>query len=122
MVRILFTVSGLFALLLGVLLLFAPRLYLSLYVVNYSDEMAFAAQRLAPVVAALGGVLLLVRDAPPGPFARRFTSVTSCVWFGVAGTGIYHFATGTATFAILVAAALEIALGIAFVLAARHLS
>ncbi|WP_341861717.1 hypothetical protein [Gymnodinialimonas sp. 57CJ19] len=117
--RVLYTVTGLFALVLSALLLLAPRIYLSLYVPNYDPAMAFAAQRLAPAVSGLGVLLLLARDLPDGAFAARFAGLAALVWFGVAGTGVFHFATGVATPMILTAAVSEATLGVLFLIAAR---
>ncbi|ABD54913.1 hypothetical protein [Jannaschia sp. CCS1] len=115
----LYTAAGVFALLLGVVLILIPQLYLSLYVALYDPAMAFPAQRLGPAVIGLGALLLLARDLPDGPFASRFAGLSALVWFAVAATGVFHYATGVATSAILVAAAIEVALGLLFVLAAR---
>ena len=119
MYHLVFTVTGAFAAVLGALLLLAPDIYLKLYVVEYDQTMAFAAQRLAPAIVGLGALLLLARDLPPGPFAARFAALTALVWFGVAATGVFHFSTGSANANILVAAALEILLGLIFLVAAR---
>lgn len=118
--RVLFTVTGVFAVLLGVVLIVIPQLYLSLYLALYDPAMAFPAQRFAPAIIGLGALLLLARDLPRGPFAARFAGLSALVWFAVAATGVYHFATGTATSAILVAALIEAALGVLFVVAARR--
>ncbi|WP_439142731.1 hypothetical protein [Pseudooctadecabacter sp.] len=120
MFRILFTITGAFALVLGVILLMAPQAYLSLYVPQYDPvNMPFAAQRLSPAIMGLGALLLLASTLPPGAFASRFSGLTALVWVGVAATGVFHYLTGTATFAILVAAGSEIALGVLFGLAAH---
>ena len=120
MYRVLFTVTGLFALVLGVILLATPQVYLSLYVPHYDPvNMPFAAQRLSPAIMGLGALLLLASTLPPGTFASRFAGLTALVWVGVAATGVFHYLTGTATFAILVAAGSEIFLGVLFALAAR---
>jgi len=120
MYRLLFAVTGLFAALLGVILLLAPHAYLSLYVPVYDPiNMPFAAQRLAPAIIGLGGLLWIARNLPPSPFACAFASLTAAVWFGVAATGVFHYLTGTATVAILIAALTEIILGSLFLAAAR---
>ncbi len=120
MYKALFTATGLFAIALGILLLVAPAVYLSLYTTAYSPAMDFPAQRLAPVTIGVGGLLLLMRDMQPGPFAARFATLVGLVWFGVAATGVFHFTTGPYKEALLVAAGIEVALGLAFLLAARH--
>ena len=119
--RPLFATSGVFAVLLGGLLLVAPELYLDVYLTSPDASRAFAARRLAPAVIGLGAVLFLMRSLGPGPVAVRFAVVTACVWFGVAATGVYDFSTGTAQGSILVAAAIETLLGILFLVAARDL-
>jgi len=117
--RPLFAAAGVFAIALGVLLLVAPELYLDAYLVAPDDSRAFAARRLAPAVMGLGAVLLLMRSLAPGPVLIRFSGITACVWFGVAATGAYDFATGTAHGSILIAAVIEVVLGGLFLLAAR---
>ena len=121
MFKPLFTLVGLFACILGVILIVAPNVYLSLYVPAFEDNMVFAAQRLAPAIIGLGGLLLLSRDLPQGVYTARFATLTSLVWFGVAATGLYHYATGIATFGIVIAAVTEVALGSLFLIAARQM-
>ena len=120
MYKALFTITGLFAIALGILLLVAPSVYLSLYTTAYTPAMDFPAERLAPVIVGVGCLLLLARDLPAGPFAARFAFLVGLVWFGVAAQGAFHFATGAYKPALLVAAGIEVALGLAFLLAARH--
>lgn len=120
MIRVVFLVVGLFAVALGLLLLLAPRLYLSLYVPQFDSHMIFAAQRFSPVIAGLGGLLIWARSLPDVPLAK-VAGLTALVWFCVAGTGLFHYATGVATTAILTASAIEAALGVLFGLAARRL-
>ena len=117
--RALYTVTGLFAVLLGVILVLIPQLYLSLYLALYDPAMGFPTQRFAPAVIGLGALLLLARDLPAGRFTTRFAGIAALVWFGVAATGVYHYATGIATEAILVAAVTEVILGALFLMAAR---
>ncbi|MCF6443416.1 hypothetical protein [Nereida sp. MMG025] len=118
MFRALLTVSGVFAVALGLLLLIAPDAYLAVYV-DVSDGMGFGARRLSPAIIGLGVVLLLVAPMPPGPFPSRFAAATAFVWLGVAATGIYDFLTGTAHANILLAAVTEVILGALFLWAAR---
>ena len=117
--RPLFAVTGVFAVLLGVLLLVAPELYLDVYLTAPDASRGFAARRLAPAVIGLAAVLFLMRSVSPGPVLQRFAVVTACVWFGVAATGVYDFATGTAHGSILIAAVIEVLLGLLFLAAAR---
>ncbi len=114
MFKLLMTIVGLFAGLLGVVLLVMPQVYLSLYVVDYTPQMDFAAQRFAPVVIGLGALLFSVRNAAPSPIVVALTGIAALVWFGVAGTGVFHYATGIAGASILVAAASEAVLGVIF--------
>lgn len=116
--RRLFGVSGVFLIALGAVLVAVPHLYLSLYTA-FTPDMAFPAQRFAPAIVGLGALLLLARDLPKGAFAARFAWLSSLVWFGVAATGAVHYFTGVATSAILIAAAIEVALGVLFLHAAR---
>ena len=118
--RTLFLLVGTFALLLGGLLLVAPGAYLDLYMMNPDVSRTFAAQRLAPVVAGLGGLMLVLRALPDGPVIRQVCLLTALVWFGVGATGIYHYATGVAGVAILWAAAIEAVAGGFFLVAAQR--
>lgn len=121
MYRGLFSVTAVFAAALGLLLIFAPQVYLSLYVTPASPEMGFAAQRLAPAIVGLAALLWIARDLPSGPFAANFALISFLVWFGVAATGVYHFATGVAGTAILIAGVTEVILGVLFVIASRQM-
>ena len=56
MFKPLFTVTGLFAVVLGVLLLASPETYLSLYALDYTPAMNFPAQRFAPVILGVSSV------------------------------------------------------------------
>lgn len=119
--RGLFTVTAVFAAAIGAVLIFAPRVYLSLYVTPITPDMTFAAQRLAPAIVGLAALLWLARDLPAGPFPAAFSLIAAGVWFGVAATGLYHFATDMAGVGILVAAATEVILGVLFVIASRQI-
>lgn len=118
MYRALFTLVGLAAIALGVLLLVAPHLYLDLYT-DLSDEATFAARRLSPAVIGLGAILLATSTLPKGALAARIATIGALVWFGVAATGMFHYATGVAQANILIAAGTELLLGLLFALAAR---
>lgn len=121
MFKPLFTLVGAAGVLLGIVLIIAPRAYLSLYVPEFEDAMGFAAQRLSPAIIGLGALLILARDLPRGAFASRFATLTALVWFGVAATGVFHYFSGLATVGILVAGGTEIILGLLFVIAARQM-
>ena len=119
--RPLLGVTAIGACALGLLLLLAPKVYLTLYVPSYSADMAFAAQRLAPAVIGLAALLWIARGLTAGAFSTQFTLIAACVWFGVAASGVFHFATGVATANILIAASLEVILGLLFLLASRQM-
>ena len=121
MYRPLLSVVGIFAVLLGFVLLCAPMVYLSLYIAAPTADMAFPAQRLSPAIIGLGALIWAARDLPAGPIPATFTLIAAFVWFGVAATGLFHFATGVATFGILVAALTEVILGALFLLASRQI-
>ncbi|KAG1655710.1 hypothetical protein GQR58_024341 [Nymphon striatum] len=70
-------------------------------------DMNFSAQRLAPAIIGVAGLLWIARDLPAGAFASSFAFIASLVWFGIAATGLYHYASGVAGISILVAALLE---------------
>jgi len=114
MFKVLLMVIGAFICFMGAMLLIAPELYLSLYAVNYSEPMDFAAQRFAPIVIGFGVMLFVARNVVPNEVIIALTGVTSLVWLGVAATGVFHFLTGVAGPLIMVAAGLEAGLAVLF--------
>ncbi|MCF2904153.1 hypothetical protein L0666_04065 [Octadecabacter sp. CECT 8868] len=121
MYRPLMSVVGIFAALLGLVLVFAPLLYLSLYVPDATPDMAFAAQRLSPVVVGLGALIWAARGLSAGPVASTLCLIGAGVWGGVAATGVFHYLSGTAGFSILIAAFSELVLGLLFFIASRQM-
>lgn len=114
-------VTGIFAFLLGLFLIFAPTSYLSLYVIDYALHMTFATQRLGPAVAGFGAVLWTARGWPAGPMAASLCLIGAFVWAGVAATGAFHYATGVANFNIVIAAVIEVILALLFLIASRQI-
>lgn len=86
--RALFFATGLFVLLIGVVLLIAPQVYMQLYAMQYHPGMDFPARRFAPAVLALGAVLILARSLAPGPFLASLSLVCALAFLGVAATGV----------------------------------
>ncbi|MCW1952137.1 MAG: hypothetical protein KIH44_012325 [Octadecabacter sp.] len=121
MYRPLLSVIGPLAILLGLVLIFAPKLYLSLYVLEYSADMGFAAQRLGPAVAGLGALLWAARGLPAGPIPATLCFIGACVWATIAATGLFHFASGVATINIVIAGISEGVLAVLFFLAGRQM-
>lgn len=119
MYRTVFSLVGAAATALGIVLMFAPETYLDLYLLAPQDGRGFAARRLSAVVIALGVVLILVRDLPPGLRAVQFAVLTACVWFAIAATGLYAYITGTANSYILIASVSEAILGVLFLICAQ---
>lgn len=117
--RPLLLATGVFVTLVGSLLLFAPQVYLRLFVVEYEAGMDFAARRFAPAVLGLGILALYARNLPQGRFLTVFCLVTGLAFLGVAATGLHAWSNNLAQPAIVVAAAIEVILAILFVLAAR---
>jgi hypothetical protein len=83
--RPLLLATGLFVILIGVVLLVSPENYIRRFVVEYAAGMEFAARRFAPALIRLGVLLLFARDLPRG----RFLSAL-CIITGVAVTGRPH--------------------------------
>ena len=121
MYRPLLTVVGGLVVALGAFLIIAPKMYLTLYLPNYTADFAFAAQRLAPAIMGLGAIMLAARTLPPGSFPVALTLIAACVWAGVAATGLYHYATGVASVGILIAAVTEVILALLFWRASRQM-
>lgn len=106
---------------LGLLLIFAPMVYLSLYVPDATSDMAFAAQRFAPAVIGLGALIWAARGLPSGAVAATLCLIGAGIWGGVAATGVFHYLSGIAGSSILVAASSEVILALLFLIASRQM-
>ena len=107
--RMIAMVYAAFCIAVGIVWFMDVTLYTATYGVDVGPAAAFFGQRVAPVVIGLGIMLYLARNEPPSPLRRILCIGVALVFGGVALTGLMAFATGQASFAILVAAATEIA-------------
>jgi len=119
--RPLLSLGGVFAIVLGLLVIVAPHLYLGVYLSSFSPEIGFGAQRFAPVIIGLGALLWAARGLEPGPVPSTLCAIAALVWAGVAATGVYHYSVGIAGFGILIAALAEVFLAALFWLASRQM-
>ncbi len=119
MYKILFRIAAAVVGLIGCVLLVAPKLYLGLYAITYDASMDFPSQRFAPVLIGVAGMLSVLSSQPPSPVLSRICLIAAFVLFAVALTGAYHFAQGVAGVSVLVAAASEVGLGLALLLAQK---
>jgi len=119
MYKILLRIAAAVVGLIGCVLLVAPELYLSLYAVSYDAHMDFPSQRFAPVLVGVAGMLIVLSNQPPSRTLSQICLIAALVLFAVALTGVYHFAQGVASVSVLVAAASEVGLGLALLLAQK---
>ncbi|WP_394153346.1 hypothetical protein [Loktanella salsilacus] len=99
------------------LFLIAPGAYMRLYGVTADASAIFIGRRASPLFLGLAVFFWLMRDAGPGPLQDGTALAAAATFAGIAATGIWSYAAGSASFAILVAAGLEFAIAAAFVLA-----
>ncbi|WP_292288781.1 hypothetical protein [Marivita sp.] len=119
--RRLFLLTGGFLIAVGLVLLFAPQAYVSLYAVDYAAGMDFPARRFAPVVLAMGTVLVLARTHASERFLLDLSLIAAAAFLAVAATGLHAWLTGVARPTILAAAAVEALLATAFLAVWLHL-
>lgn len=112
-------VTTAFCVALAVLFLSDIGTYVGTYGVEAEPATGFLARRMAPVFAGLAVVLYMIRDAGPSAERRAVCLGMAVVFGGVAVTGVLAYSDGVATFAILVAALVEIVVAALFVLQAR---
>ncbi|UTH45764.1 hypothetical protein [Loktanella salsilacus] len=97
--------------------LIAPGAYMALYGVTADASAVFIGRRASPLFLGLAVFFWLLRDAGPGPLQDGTALAAAVTFAGIAATGIWSYAAGSASFAILVAAVFEAAIAVAFVLA-----
>ena len=102
---------------LAAVLLVAPGLYVGLYTVPADAGAVFLGRRAAPLLLGLAVFFWALRDAGPGPLQDATALAAAVSFIGIAVTGVWAFLGGTASPAILVAAGIEVAIGLAFLLA-----
>ena len=95
----------------------SPGLYSSLYGVAGDAGGVFLGRRAAPLFLGLAIFFWALRDVRPGPLQDATAWAAAATFAGIAVTGIWAFANGTASMAILVAAGIEAAIALAFLLA-----
>ena len=95
----------------------SPGLYAGLYGVAEDAGGLFLGRRAAPLFLGLAVFFSALRDVGPGPLQDATAWAAVAMFAGIAVTGIWAFANGTASVAILVAAGIEAAIALAFLLA-----
>ena len=95
----------------------APGGYASLYGVAAGTGGLFLGRRAAPLFLGLAVFFWALRGVGPGPLQDATAWAAAATFIGIAVTGVWAWLGGTASFAILVAAALEVAIGLAFLMA-----
>ncbi|WP_115042302.1 hypothetical protein [Xanthomonas arboricola] len=118
--RYLTTLSALSFFALGAAWLLAPAAMLANWGVAFdSDALGVLGRRAAPLYAAIGVMLLLVRTAPPSPGRRAVVAgfVTACLLLAV--LGVAEWVAGHVNAGIFAAVAIEIGFPLAFLLVTR---
>ncbi|APC18990.1 hypothetical protein BLL42_26025 [Pseudomonas frederiksbergensis] len=91
-----------------------PDAMLSIWSVGYSDATGLVARRSAVLFVALGVMFYLARNASPSVSRSALSSGLMVGAFGLAALGVGEWLNGHAGPGILLAVAVEIALGLAF--------
>ena len=95
----------------------APGAYAQLYGVAADTGGLFLGRRAAPLFLGLAAFFWALRGVEAGPLRDATAWAAALTFIGIAVTGVWAWLDGTASFAILVAAGLETAIGFAFLLA-----
>ena len=101
-------------------LLIAPATFVELYGASGDAGAEFMGRRAAPIFAGLAIVFWLGRNADDSPLRRAVSLGSAIIFSGVALTGVWAFADGSAGWVILASAAAELSLGVLFALASRR--
>ncbi|KQR10727.1 MULTISPECIES: hypothetical protein [Xanthomonas] len=118
--RYLATLSALLFFALGAVWLLAPATMLANWGVAFdSNALGVVGRRAAPMYAAIGVMLLLVRAAPPSPGRRAVIAGFATACLSLAVLGVSEWAAGHVNAGIFPAVAIEIGLPLAFLLVTR---
>ncbi|MBG3852501.1 hypothetical protein ABQZ69_18390 [Xanthomonas sp. WHRI 8391] len=118
--RFLATLSALLLFALGAAWLLAPATMLANWGVAFdSNALGLVGRRAAPLYAAIGVMLVLVRNAPPSPGRRAVIAgfVTACLLLAV--LGVAEWGAGHVNAGIFSAVAIEVGFPLAFLLVTR---
>ncbi|MFJ2362413.1 hypothetical protein ACIPIN_01620 [Pseudomonas sp. NPDC087697] len=91
-----------------------PEVMLAIWSVGYSEATGLVARRGAVLFVALGVMFYLARNTPPSATRSALSSGLMVGVFGLAALGVGEWLNGHAGPGILLAVAVEIALGLAF--------
>ncbi|WOB49676.1 hypothetical protein NYR97_21270 [Xanthomonas hydrangeae] len=118
--RSLATLSALLFFALGAAWLLVPATMLANWGVAFdSNALGLVGRRAAPLYAAIGVMLVLVRNAPPSPGRRAVIAgfVTACLLLAM--LGVAEWAAGHVNAGIFAAVAIEVGFSLAFLLVTR---
>ncbi len=102
------------------LLLLNPGYYVDTYGVEPDAGASFLGRRASPLFLGLAVMLWMMRDLPRGTARDAVSIGMAFTWGGIAATGLFAFSTGTANANILIAAVVETAMAVSFVIARRR--
>ncbi len=120
MFRLASVVSAILSLALFPLLLLNSGFYVQSYGVTADAGADFLGRRASPMFLGLAVLLWMGRGIGAGAARDAICYGMAAMWAGIAATGIYEFSVGTAQPMIVAAAALELVLAMAFLVARRR--
>lgn len=94
-----------------------PGAYSQMYGVAADTGGTFLGRRAAPLFLGLAVFVFALRGADPGPLRDASVLAVAVTFAGIAVTGIAAYLTGPASFAVLVAAGLELGIAALWILA-----
>ena len=109
--------SAILCLALFPLLLLNGGFYVQSYGVTAHAGADFLGRRASPMFLGLAALLWFGRNTGIGPARDAICYGMAFMWAGIAATGIYEFTVGTAQPMIVGAAALELVVAVAFIIA-----
>jgi hypothetical protein len=113
---ILAAVAAMVCFALSLIWLLRPQILLSLWRVDYSDEVGLVSRRAAALFLGLGVMFSLARHAEPGPGRAALSEGFTVGCLALAILGLYELGRKRAGIGILSAVATELLLAVAFIL------
>ncbi len=93
---------------------FVPQLFFWMWNVEYSYPVGLAAKRSGALFFGVGVMLWLARNAPVSEARTALSRGFALGCFGLAVLGLYELISGHAGYGILLAASVELVLGVGF--------
>ena len=120
--KVLATAASLMCFLLALVWVCAPALLLGMWGLEFSYPVGLVSRRAGALFAGIGVMLFLARAAPPSAARSAIGSGLGVGCAALAVLGVFEFATGHASPAILAAVLVEVAVALAFLHVGRKQS